>query len=83
MTGEFVIVRAYNGPLIRRVLEVRPGVVYIASEEQYELWERGQPALEPVGFRLQDVFQYEPKMGKELACGKVDWKRLTPYKGKS
>ncbi len=79
MKGEFVVLRAYDGPLVRRVVAAEQDVVYVATDEQYGLLAQGLPALEPVGFPREDVFQYDPKLEKEIARGKVDWQRLTPY----
>ncbi|MEK6244042.1 MAG: hypothetical protein AABM33_06020, partial [Pseudomonadota bacterium] len=79
MKGDFVILRAFGGPIVRRVVAQADEIVFIASDEQFSLLVNGLPALEPVGFHRRDVFQYAPTLEKEIARGKVDWTRLTPY----
>lgn len=83
MKGDLVITRSISGPNVCRVVEVKANIIFIASPEQFELRERGLPTLNPVGFRADDVFQYEPKLKKEIARGKVEWNRLKPYKEKT
>lgn len=59
MRGEKVIARAFGGhPLVRRVWAVGNGVVYLASEVEFEKREAGGKALEPIGFPVGDVFAY-------------------------
>jgi hypothetical protein len=79
MKGDFVVLRAYDGPVVRRVVEVVGDVVYIASDDQFSLIASGLPSVEPVGFPRRDVFQYDPELEKDISRGKVEWQRLTPY----
>lgn len=79
MKGEFVICRAHEGPLIRRVVEAEQGVMWIASEAEYNKAIRGLPHLEPVGFKASDVFRYTPEIAMEVESGQIKWEKLTPY----
>jgi hypothetical protein len=79
MKGDFVLLRAFEGPLIGRVVEVADDVIWIASDDQFSLLAKGLPSADPVGFPRRDVFQYDPKLEKDTARGKVNWSRLKPY----
>jgi hypothetical protein len=81
MKGDFVILRTFDTPLVRRVVEMVDDVIFIASDNEFSRLVNGLDAADPIGFPSQDVFQYDPKLEKDLARGKVEWKRLTPYKG--
>jgi hypothetical protein len=83
MKGDFVVVRSVSGPLLRRVEEIQGRIVFISSPEQHDLRAKGLPALDPVGFPREHVFHYDAKLEKDIARGKVQWERLTPYKAKS
>lgn len=83
MKGDFVVVRSVSGPLVCRVEEALEKTVFISSPDQHDLRVKGLPALDPVGFLRADVFEYDQRLKKDIARGKVDWKRLTPYKGKN
>lgn len=75
MRGEKVIARAFGGvPVVLRVWEVGHGVVYLASEAEFEKREAGKPALEPVGFPARDVFVYEEAFLTDNSAR--DWRKL-------
>ena len=83
MKGDFVILRTFEGPRVRRVLELADDVVWIVTDDEFYKEINGVPSLEPVGFPYRDVFQYDPGLEKEIASGQVNWSRLKPYKEKS
>jgi hypothetical protein len=77
MKGEKVIVRSYgNKPLVRRVWEVTPKVVFICSEENYQALSNGKDGLLPVGFPREYVYRYNPKID---ISKQVSWDKLTTY----
>ena len=82
MKGNRVIVRAYGGePLVRRVWEVEPGVVYITDDVHLQRLLMGDETVPPAPFPQADVFKYRPKIAGELEqCfkqkQKIDWERL-------
>lgn len=83
MKGDFVIVRTMSGPRVCRVTELDDGAIYVSSPDQYALIIKGLPALDPVGFPLDAVFEYNQEMEKEVALGKINWKRLRSYASKT
>ena len=84
MKGEFVVVRAYGEePKVLRIWEVRGDTALVSAPDQFAKLESGAEALLPVGFPMQDVFQYDPKLEGEIASGKIEWQHLTPYTQKN
>jgi hypothetical protein len=80
MKGELVVVKDVNGsPLVRRVWDCSENGVYIHSEEEWQKRINGEKSLEPVGFPIEDVFQYDAKAKAELASQKPSWEKLTPF----
>lgn len=77
MRGEIVIVRAFGGkPLKRRVWDIGRSVVYVTNDEEFNKLEADLPALEPIGFPKEDVFQ---DTEKESSTDSVDWSRLVQW----
>jgi hypothetical protein len=85
MRGEIVFVREGRGkPLVRRVWEVTPTTVYICTEERYQrLLKDFQSEFPPTGFPIEDVYEYNPMLEKELTetyqSNPSVWEKLKPY----
>jgi hypothetical protein len=84
MRGEKVIVRAFgNEPLVRRIWEVFPDIIYICSEEGYEKLMAGEEWM-PVGFHREDVYHYDPTVAAVLLenwrSNPTFWEHLTCWK---
>lgn len=80
MKGDLVIARCYgHEPIIRRVWDSTPDVVYICTEERYQLLNEGVANIYPVGFPRQDVFEYEESVLRELATDPSAWNRLNKW----
>ncbi len=84
MRGDYVIVRAYGGvPLIRRVWDENKKAIFITNDSQFQLLSNRQPAIEPIGFPREDVFNYDQAFAESAAksCqnGIWDWNKLRPY----
>jgi hypothetical protein len=63
LKGDHVIVRAFgNEPLVRIVWESDRDVVWICTEENYSHLIADLPALRPVGFLAQNVYEYDATM---------------------
>jgi hypothetical protein len=79
MRGAKVIARAFGGvPVVLRVWETGRGVVYLASEAEFEKRQAGRDALEPIGFPASDVFAYDEGFLK--ANGARDWNKLRQWR---
>ena len=79
MRGEKLIARAFGGvPVVLRVWETGRGVVYLASEAEFEKRQTGREALEPIGFPASDVFVYDEAFLK--ANGRRDWAKLRRWR---
>lgn len=79
MRGKLVIVRAYGDkPLARRVWDLGPGVVYIHDEEQFQRHLDGDECLPPVGFPIEDVFEYDAAWMS--SNDNRDWSCLKPWR---
>lgn len=83
MKGDFVVLRAFGGPAVGRLVEMVEDIVFVASESEFSNLVNGLPAIDPVGFPVRDVFQYTPELQKEIARGEVNWTRFKPYKEKA
>lgn len=59
MEGDYVVVLAAQGALVRRVVRDDGGVVFIASPPEFERRQQGLDALDPVGFPRDVVFAYD------------------------
>lgn len=80
MRGSLVIARDYKGaPLLRRVWETCSRVVYLSEESQFQQLSTGLQALTPVGFPIEDVFAYDPRVAEEIASGSLDWSSLLRF----
>jgi hypothetical protein len=80
MRGHQVIVRGFDHkPAICRVWDVGEGVVYVASDRQYRQLLAGQDAPFPIGFPMEDVFEYSPEIVPGLTRPQ-DWSQLTQWK---
>jgi hypothetical protein len=80
MKGQQVIVRGFDHkPAICRVWEVGEGVVYVVSDRQYRQLLAGQAAPFPIGFPVEDVFEYSLEVVSELTRPQ-DWSQLTRWK---
>ncbi|HKP38185.1 MAG TPA: hypothetical protein VJT71_15105 [Pyrinomonadaceae bacterium] len=76
MRGEQVIARAFGGAaVVLRVWGVGDGVVYLASEAEFQKREVGRMALEPIGFPAADVFAYDETFPLGTP-NRSDWNRL-------
>jgi hypothetical protein len=77
MKGDIVIVRSFGDkPLVRRVWEVTSEIVFICSEENYNVLSSGKEGLLPVGFPREYVYRYNPKMN---TSNQISWDKLTVY----
>jgi hypothetical protein len=79
MKGEFVVLRTFTGPVVRRIWEADHDYIAIATSENFERLSQGSEGLRPVIFKRRDAFKYTPKLEQTIASGKVDWKTLEPY----
>jgi hypothetical protein len=80
MRGQIVVVKDVNESLlIRRVWDCSGKCVYIHSEEEWDKRIRGEKSLEPVGFPVEDVFQYDDKAKTELESPNPSLEGLTPF----
>jgi hypothetical protein len=78
--GEVVILREFNGnPIVGRVWACVPGAVLINDDQNFSLRERGELALGPVGFPVEDVFRYEEQAITKLQTGEVDWSAMESW----
>ena len=82
MKGDLVIARSFGQkPVVRRVCDSTPELVYLCTEEQYILLNEGITNLHPIGFPRQDVFEYEESVLRELATDPSSWNRLNNWEG--
>lgn len=85
MRGTLVILRAYLGqPIVRKVWDANERVVYITNDEYFERLMAGADAPLPVGFPIDDVFQYDPELAGSLEIlyqsGAWDWGKLKKWR---
>ena len=74
MTGDTVIARGYrNRPLVRKVHSSGDRVVYLVTNEQFNLITDGKSSVPPIGFPKEDVFEYDETV---VTSGSVDWSKL-------
>lgn len=72
MTGHFVLVRAWGGePLKRVVISASRALVYAANPESLARIASGE--TDPVGFPVVDVFEFDEERFAALA---VTWKTV-------
>jgi hypothetical protein len=77
MKGDTVIVRSFGDkPLVRRVWEVTSEIVFICSEENYNVLSSGKEGLLPVGFPREYVYRYNPKIN---ISSRISWDNLAIY----
>ncbi|MCI0388241.1 MAG: hypothetical protein MOB07_05685 [Acidobacteria bacterium] len=82
MRGHQVIVRGFdNKPEIGKIWDVEKGVVYVTSDRQYRLLLAGLDAPFPVGFPIEDVFEYSPEIAAELTRP-PDWSQLKRWRAR-
>ena len=82
MKGDLVIARSFGQePIVRRVWDSTPDIVYICPDERYILLNEGAANLQPVGFPRQDIFEYEESVLKELTTDPSAWNRLNKWEG--
>jgi hypothetical protein len=86
MRGKTVVVRTFGDrPLVRRVWDADADAVYITDDVQYQRLVAGEPALNPVGFPWEDVYEVEPSLIDAVEqiwqAGRWDWRRLRPWPG--
>lgn len=84
MQGEIVIVRTHGDiPVVRRVLEVKNGVVYITTDEQLSLFMSGKKQILSVGVPVEDVYKYDQRVLKTIektgSKSGIDWDRLSKW----
>ncbi len=56
-SGDWVVVEAYGGPLNRRVVTVRNGVVYVCKNEKFRSAREENREPVSIGFRLPLVLE--------------------------
>lgn len=81
MRGNIVIVRSFGGEaLVRRVWGIGKNVVYLIHEIEYQRFLADEEAASPIGFPVNDVFEYEPDAAERAEVGKeLNWKVLKPF----
>ena len=78
MNTQDVIVKCFmNVPKIRKVCYSLENIVFITSESELYAIKNGRSNLFPIGFRREDVFEYQ---GEDISKG-VDWKTLKRWSG--
>ena len=82
MRGQTIVLRAFRGePLLRLLWSVSEKAVFIHSQEEFEKRTSGEKSLDPVGFPLEDAFEYDESAKAMLAAGVVDWNSLNSLSG--
>lgn len=79
MEGDYVLVQAIQGPLVRRVVREDARLVFITHPDEYEKRARGQDAMPPVGFPRAFVYQCSPATCKQIKDGTFIWEGAVPY----
>jgi hypothetical protein len=84
MQGEIVIVRTCGDiPVVRRIFEVKNGLIYITTDEQLGLFMSGKKQILSVGVPAGDVYKYDQRTLKfiekiGIKTG-VDWEQLSKW----
>lgn len=79
--GSKVVVRDYAGrPLTRLVWEVGSRCVYICTEEQMEMLLNDDRTAAPIGFPIEDVFEYDERANCFNGGMAFDWGALRCFK---
>lgn len=84
MQGEMVIVRTHGDiPVVRRILEVKNGKIYITTDEQLGLFMSGKKQILSVGIPAGDVYKYDQPALKAIEKirnkSKFDWGQLSKW----
>jgi hypothetical protein len=53
-------------------------MVLLSDSSQFDRLLVGLDAIAPIGFKRQDVFEYDERIAKDLSH-RIDWSLLTPY----
>lgn len=79
MRGSNVIVRDFMGkPLVRRLWAIEGNIAYIVRDAEYQRLSAGEEAISPIGFPIEDVFEFDADAAEMAAGGNsFDWKVLT------
>jgi hypothetical protein len=90
MAGELVIVRAFGDEaVVMKVWEEGEATVYVLGPVEYSRHAAGESSLCPIGFPIEDVFEFEMKLFADLsdAYSQRDhaaladlWRRATPIR---
>lgn len=86
MKGQVVVAKEFNGnPIVRRVWTVGANTVFISDEQNFAKLAGGIPALEPVGFPIDDVFDVprgitEREMQEKHRRGELDWSTMRQWR---
>jgi len=81
MRGDQVVVRAFGDEaLVRRIWRATEGVVFIVSDQNFRTLLAGEEGLWPIGFRREDVFEYDEDAIQELEAHpsgrSLNWEHL-------
>ncbi len=77
MKGDMVIVRSYGGePKVLRIWEIAQDVIFVCSEENFNVLSDGGEGFWPVGVPKEDVFRYNPKV---TLTDSMNWDQLNVY----
>ena len=63
-------------PLMRRLCAANNIIAFVTSEKGVKLMESGDLSIFPIGFRLENVFEYH---GENLTCD-INWSALKPWR---
>ena len=88
MRGDKVIARASDGrPVVLRVWETTPYLVFVCSEDNYKALTLGERGLWPVGVPREDVYDHDTAVQADLqARWQTDpskWDHAIPYTGEN
>jgi hypothetical protein len=76
MNAQLLIVKDVSGcPLLKNVVYSSANMVFVTSERALYAIQNGNSDLFPIGFRAEDVFDYD---GQDLS-GKINWKRMKQW----
>ncbi len=84
MKGVVVIIRDFKKrPLLRKIWKEGKSVFYVLESSQFELLNKGEKGIGPIGFPKEDVFKYDPHLASSMEdlykSGKWDWNKLVPF----